>query len=201
MKDPKSQGRVGRPREFDMDRALDTAMRLFWRKGYEGTSLTDLTEAIGINRASLYVAFGNKEALFQKALERYRTLREPITSAALGQPTARGVVELLLHEAARELACPENPGCLAVQGALACSDAGEAIRHALCVRRAALVERLRLRFEQAQTEGDLPATAEPSDLAQYVATVMYGMAVQASGGADAEQLRRIAQIALHAWPA
>lgn len=201
MKDTKSQGRVGRPREFDMDQALDTAMRLFWRKGYEGTSLADLTEAIGVNRASLYAAFGNKEALFQKAFTRYQALREPLINAALAQPTARTVVEMLLRDAARELARPESPGCLAVQGALACSEEGEPVRHELCMRREAMFHALRFRFERAKAEGDLHPSADPTDLAQYVATVIYGMAVQASGGVDADQLQRVAEIALQAWPA
>jgi AcrR family transcriptional regulator len=201
MKNVKSQGRAGRPREFDMDEALDTAMRLFWRKGYEGTSLSDLTDATGVKRPSLYAAFGNKEGLFRKALDRYTALRNPIISAALAQPTARGVVEMLLCNAARELTRPDCPGCLAVQGALACSDEGDPVRRELSARREAMVSALRLRFEQAQAEGDLLSSTSPADLARYVVTVINGMAVQAASGANAEQLQRVAEIALQACPA
>jgi len=187
MNDLKSARKVGRPREFDVDAALDAAMRLFWHKGYEGTSLSDLTEAMGVNRPCLYAAFGNKEELFR-------------TSAALARPTARGVAEALLSGSAEALAQPEHPGCLLVQAALACGDGAEAIRRELNVRRGAAVETLRQRFERAQAAGDFPPGAEPADLARYVVTVINGMAVQAAGGAGAEELRRVAEIALGAWP-
>ncbi len=200
MNDLKSARKVGRPREFDVDAALDAAMRLFWHKGYEGTSLSDLTEAMGVNRPCLYAAFGNKEELFRKALDRYAEVRGPITSAALARPTARGVAEALLSGSAEALAQPEHPGCLLVQAALACGDGAEAIRRELNVRRGAAVETLRQRFERAQAAGDFPPGAEPADLARYVVTVINGMAVQAAGGAGAEELRRVAEIALGAWP-
>lgn len=200
MSEVRSARKVGRPREFDIDEALDAAMRLFWHKGYEGTSLSDLTEATGVNRPCLYAAFGNKEELFRKALDRYAELRDPATRAALARPTARGVAEALLFSSAEALAQPESPGCLLVQGALACGDGVESIRHELCARRGAAVQPLRLRFERAKAEGDLPPEAEPADLARYVVTVINGMAVQAASGAGAEELRRVAEIALRAWP-
>src|SRR5438093_7941762 len=111
----------GRPRAFDCDQALDRALQLFWQKGYEGTSLSDLTEAMGINRPSLYAAFGNKEALFRKALDRYAHGPASYVREALNEPTARAVVERLLRATADALRDPRTPpGCLAVQGALAC---------------------------------------------------------------------------------
>jgi AcrR family transcriptional regulator len=192
----------GRPREFDVDRALDRALELFWRKGYEGTSLPDLTRAMGINRPSLYAAFGNKEQLFRKALDRYAEGPAAYVRAALDEPTARAVAERLLGGAVELLTDPRNPrGCLMVQGALACSAAAESVRRELASRRAAGEDALRRRFERALAEGDLPADTDPADLACYVVTVIRGMAVQAAGGAGREELRRVAETALRAWPA
>src|SRR5438094_4748444 len=112
---------VGRPRAFDVDEALDQALRIFWRKGYAGASLPDLTRAMGINRPSLYAAFGNKEMLFRKALDRYAEGPAAYVCEALREPTARAVVERLLRGAIKLLTDPSNPGgCLAVHGALAC---------------------------------------------------------------------------------
>ncbi len=200
MNDSKPPAKVGRPREFDVEEALDAAMHLFWDRGYEGTSLSDLTEATGVSRPCLYAAFGNKESLFRKALARYTELRDPITSAALAQPTARGVAAALLSASAEALAQPGHLGCLTVQAALAGSDGAEAIRRELSAQREAAVGTLRLRFEQAQAEGDFPPDAEPADLARYVVTVINGMAVQAAGGCGSDELHRVAEVALMAWP-
>jgi AcrR family transcriptional regulator len=191
----------GRPREFDIDEALDRALRVFWRKGYEGASLLDLTEAMGINRPSLYAAFGSKEALFRRALDRYAEGPSAHVRAALEEPTARAVAERLLLGTVELLGDPSNPrGCLAVQAALACGEAADSIRRELIARRAAGQEALRRRLERAVTEGDLPAGANPGDLARYLATVTQGMAVQAAGGASREELQRVAETALRAWP-
>src|SRR5881397_2597277 len=107
---------AGRPRSFDLDKALDAALQVFWQKGYEGASLSDLTEAMGINRPSLYAAFGNKEALFRKVLDRYFAGPAAYVREALQEPTARAVVERLLLGAAESHSDPRHPqGCLAVQ--------------------------------------------------------------------------------------
>jgi AcrR family transcriptional regulator len=192
----------GRPREFDPDEVLDRALDVFWRKGYEGASLSELTEAMGINRPSLYAAFGNKEELFRKALDRYADGPAAYTREALNAPTARGVVERLLRGATEALTHPDYPpGCLGVHGALSCGEAAESIREELCARRGAYEVSLRQRFERAKAEGDLSADADCADLARLVMTVMQGMAVQASGGASREDLRRVAEMMLRAWPA
>src|SRR5438067_5604399 len=118
----KSTAPVGRPRSFDIDKALDRALQVFWHKGYEGTTLSDLTQAMGINRPSLYAAFGNKEALFRKALDRYGEGPAAYVRAALEEPTARAVAERLLLGTVEGLTDPGHPtGCLMVQGALSCS--------------------------------------------------------------------------------
>src|SRR5882724_10042851 len=128
----------GRPREFDVEKALDRALEVFWRKGYEGASLLDLTRAMGINRPSLYAAFSSKEGLFRKALDRYADGPAAYVREALGEPTARAVAERLLRGAIDLLTDRRNPrGCLMVQGALACGAAAESVRGELVSRRAA----------------------------------------------------------------
>ena len=192
---------MGRPREFEVDRALDVALQVFWRKGYEGASMADLTEAMGITKPSLYAAFGNKEELFRKALDRYVDGPGGYFQVALGKPTARAVVEHLLFEAADAVTDPNNPpGCLAVQGALCCGDAAQSIKQELMLRRANGEEDLRKRFDRAIAEGDLPAGSDAADLARYISAILQGMAVQAAGGTSREQLRKIAEMALRTWP-
>jgi AcrR family transcriptional regulator len=192
---------MGRPREFDPDQALDRALRVFWRSGYEGASMADLTEAMGITRPSLYAAFGNKEELFRKALDRYVDGPGGYVQTALAKPTAREVVEHLLYQAADAVTDPDNPpGCLAVQGALCCGEAAETIKQELMSRRANGEQELRRRFARAITEGDLPEGSDAADLARYISAIVQGMAVQAAGGVSREQLRKIAQMTLRTWP-
>lgn len=192
---------TGRPRTFDIDKALDRALKVFWRKGYEGASLPHLTKAMGINRPSLYAAFGNKEALFRKAIDRYLEGPASHVSEALHEPTARAVVERLLRGSIDLITEAGNPrGCFMVQGALACGDTADSVRRELVKRRSAGEARLRERLAQAITDGDLPPDSAPAELARYVATIMYGMAVQAAGGATRDELGSVADLALRAWP-
>ncbi|PZA12168.1 TetR/AcrR family transcriptional regulator [Rhodopseudomonas palustris] len=191
---------LGRPREFDVDAALDRALHVFWRKGYEGTSMTDLTDAMGITKPSLYAAFGNKEELFRKALDRYVDGPGSYYQAGLQKPTAREVVEHILYGAADAMSDPSNPGCLAVQGALCCGDAAETIKQELAARRGKTEEDLRDRLSRAVTEGDLPSGSHAGDLARYVSAILQGMAVQAASGAPRDQLRKLADMALRNWP-
>jgi AcrR family transcriptional regulator len=192
----------GRPREFDAEKALDRALKIFWRKGYEGTSLPDLTKAMGINRPSLYAAFGNKESLFLKALDHYAAGPGAYVRRATEAPTARAVAEGLLLGAADLMGDPRHPpGCLMVQGALSCGSDADRVRKALIARRAAGEAIIRERLERAKSEGDLPPASDPVNLARFLATVIQGMAVQAAGGAGPAELRGIARSALNAWPA
>src|SRR6266513_5731758 len=189
----------GRPRAFDPDAALERAMHVFWAKGYEGASLSDLTQAMRINRPSLYAAFGNKERLFGRVLDRYMDGPVAYFGKALTAPRARDVVEEILLGTARMGDDPRIPaGCLMVPGALACGNASA--RKEVAARRAAAEVALRRRLQQAKREGDLPKNADPAELAHYVMTVVRGMAVQSAGGANSDQLRRVAPIALRAWP-
>jgi len=201
MKQKKTARTLGRPRSFETGKALDAAMKVFWCKGYEGASLSDLTKAMGINRPSLYAAFGDKESLFRKVLDRYDKGPAAYVQEALNQPTARAAVERLMEGAAELGTASCNPrGCLFVQGALACGDGAEAIRNDLILRRDAGEKAVRLRLKRAQAEGDLAPDANPSDLARYVVTVVQGIAVQAASGAAREELRRVIRTALRAWP-
>ena len=201
MKGTAAPAKIGRPRAFDVDLALDRALHLFWRKGYEGTSLSDLTKAMRINRPSLYAAFGNKETLFRKTLDRYSKGPTAFSHDALRAPTARAVVERLLRGTVDLLTDRRTPrGCLMVQSALVCGDAANSVRKELASRREAGEAALRRRFQRAKREGDLPANADPADLARYITTVMHGMAVLGAGSATRPQLLRVMETALQAWP-
>src|SRR5438445_6555071 len=198
---PETAAQLGRPRAFDPEAALDRAMHVFWAKGYEGASLSDLTRAMRINRPSLYAAFGNKEQLFRKVLDRYMDGPVAYFGKALAAPKARDVVEEIFLGTARMGDDPRIPaGCLMVQGALAVGDAAGSVRKDAAARRAASEAALRRRLQRAKREGDLPKNADPAELASYVMTVVRGMAVQSASGASRNQLRRVAQIALRAWP-
>jgi AcrR family transcriptional regulator len=191
----------GRPREFDTEKALDLAVALFWRKGYEGTSLSDLTSTLGITRPSLYAAFGNKEALFRIVLDRYEAKAGRYRAEALKAPTSYAVARKLLQGPVDLHGDKTNPaGCLGVQGALACGDEASAIRDELIARRLTGERAIRRRLKQARAEGDLPADANPADLARYLSALIYGMAVLAAGGASRRDLQGVADVALLRWP-
>jgi AcrR family transcriptional regulator len=191
----------GRPRAFDPDAALEQAMHVFWAKGYEGAALSDLTRAMRINRPSLYAAFGNKEQLFRKVLDRYASGPLAYFGKALAAEKTRVVIEQILFGAAEMAGDPRLPaGCLMVQGALACGDTAGSVQKETAARRTASEVALRRRLQRAKREGDLPRNADPAELARYVMTVLQGMAVQGADGANQDQLRRVAQTALRAWP-
>lgn len=192
---------MGRPRTFDETQALDRALRVFWSHGYDGATLPHLTRAMGINRPSLYAAFGNKEALFRQALGRYNDGPGANLIIALEQPTARAVAERLFRGVIDLLTNPQNPGgCLWVKGVIGCDAANHALRQEFADQRAAGEAMLRQRFERAQAEGDLPADANPAELASLLNTVLVGMAVQTAAGAGREDLERAVVCALRLWP-
>ncbi len=192
---------MGRARTFDVDEVLDRAMLVFWRQGYERASIADLTEAMGINRPSLYAAFGSKEQLFRRALERYAEGPSGYEREALALPTAREVAEALLRGGADLQTGAETPhGCLAVLSAPSNGENSSPIGHALVEARLAGEAAIRARFEQASAEGDLPPTADPKQLTDYLRTVVYGMTVKAATGASREDLEAVIELALRAWP-
>jgi AcrR family transcriptional regulator len=192
---------MGRPREFDVDQALDAALCVFWRKGYEAASYTDLTQATGVERPALYSAFGNKEALFLRALERYYHTQLAFFPAALEQPTSREVVVHILRGAVElHTRHPDRRGCLGIHGALAGSDDAEPVRRALIDARATGEASLRERLERAKQDGDLPEAANCAVLAAYVCAVLHGIAVQAKAGFSRDVLEAVAEQALSTWP-
>jgi AcrR family transcriptional regulator len=192
---------MGRRRAFDAERVLDAVLCVFWRKGYEGASYADLTAAAGVERPALYAAFGNKEALFRRALARYDERYVAYLPEALGLPTAREVAAHILRSAVgHHTRFPDHPGCLGINGVLAGSDEAEPVRQALIEARAAREAEIRARFERAKAEGDLPATADPKALAAFLMAVLHGMAVQAKAGFGRDRLAAVADLALAAWP-
>lgn len=195
------QVRTGRPRGFCTDTALDCAMTVFWQKGYEGASLSDLTEAMGINPPSLYAAFGNKEGLFRAVLARYDAQRQEMMDRVLTAPDAISVARLFLEGVAEFAADTEGrdpPGCLLVQSGLSCSD--QDIPDALAQHRAEKERALRERFERDRKDGNLPKSADPATLARYLVAMANGMCIQAAAGATAKELSDVVCVALTAWP-
>ncbi|OLP47924.1 TetR/AcrR family transcriptional regulator [Allorhizobium taibaishanense] len=191
---------MGRTREFDVDVALEAAMTMFWKKGYEGTSFDDLTRATGVARPSLYATFGNKESFFRKALERYEAKHMAFMTDALDEPKVQDVVRIILEDALDiHTFGGESRGCLGINGALACSDDAEAVRQALIDRRTQSEAALRGRFERAKDEGELSASADCGALAKYVMMVTQGMAVQAKAGVSKDLLRPVVDHIISTW--
>jgi AcrR family transcriptional regulator len=192
---------IGRPRGFDADEALERALLVFWEQGYEGASLANLTDAMGISTTSMYATFGNKEELFRKALERYTEGPSAYLGRALDEPTALGVVTAIFAGTVRTTARPTGPnGCLGVQGALATGDSSRGARDLLIAWRDNGFSCIRERFERAVDDGDLPPETDPALLARYVTALAYGIAVQAAGGVGRDELQDMADAALRNWP-
>jgi AcrR family transcriptional regulator len=198
---PAITGKMGRPRAFDEQAALDAAMRVFWEKGYEGTSLDDLTTAMGINRSSLYSTFGDKEELFRRVMVRYGEGPMSYISEALALPKARAVIEALLRTTVEFLADPEHPrGCLSLQGGLACGTGVESVKQAMVSWRTSALVALQKRLQRAKQERDLPRNVDPKDLARYVLVLMNGLGVQAANGATGPEMKRAVELALRTLP-
>jgi TetR/AcrR family transcriptional regulator, copper-responsive repressor len=190
----------GRPRSFDRDAALERAMEVFWKHGFEGASLSDLTEAMGINPPSLYAAFGDKEHLFLEAVERYQEKRGAACPYA-DAPTARDAVERLLTYTASEFSRPCNPrGCLMVMAATTSSTSSPQLQAALAERRAASRARLKARIDRGVREGELPRGTNTATLADFYATILSGMSLQARDGASRRRLMATVESAMRAWP-
>ncbi|MET7457066.1 TetR/AcrR family transcriptional regulator [Streptomyces sp. NPDC005574] len=197
----RKSGPIGRPRGFDADEALERAMLVFWEHGYEGASLATLTNAMGISTTSMYAAFGNKEELFRKALERYTEGPSAYLPRALEEPTAHGVAAAILTGAIRTTTRPAQPnGCLGVQGALTASDSGREVRDLLITWRDNSYSCVRERFQRAVDDGELPPETDPGLLARYVTTLAFGIAVQAASGVPRDELQGMADAALRNWP-
>lgn len=176
-------------------------MYTFWKHGYDGATLPMLCKAMGINKPSLYAAFGSKQALFKRAADRYNQTFGQYFNTALQSPTAYAVAENLLRGAI-DVACDKrNPGgCLNVQTGVLSGRAGDPIRREMIRRRSGAERLLRERLERAQSEGDLPPHCDPATLARYLVAVIRGIAMSAADGASQDEMIRIVGIALHGWP-
>ena len=191
----------GRPREFCVDQALAAALGVFWSKGYDGASMADLTEAMGITKPSLYAAFGNKEALFHKALDLYENEKLAYTREALNQPTARAVAEYFMRGSIEaQMSSCDPKGCLGVISATACGAEADSIKADVIQRRASSQAALVERFQQAKRDGDLPDHIDVGGLTSYLYAILQGMAVQAGSGATRADLERIVDTSLMVWP-
>lgn len=191
----------GRPREFDPDKALASALRVFWQHGYEGASMAELTEAMGITKPSLYACFGNKEALFKKTLDLYEREKLSYVKAALEAPSAREVAKRLLQGALGTHCGSTDPhGCFGVISTVACTTEAPSLREHVIARRASSDAAVVERFERARDDGDLPQEIDPAALAQCLTTVLQGLAVKAQGGAGRDDLQKVVDTFLAMWP-
>ncbi len=196
-----TQSGMGRPRNFSEEDALEAAMRVFWEKGYEGASIGDLTSSMGINRSSMYTIFGDKQALFDSAVQRYGDGPVSFVGDAMQETTARRAVEVLLQRAAVFYADRRHPrGCLSVQSALAVGTGAESVKRAMIEFRKAGEAVLTKRFQRAQDEGEDLKNQEPACLARYTLTLLNGLAVQSANGASKSELQSVVNMALRCLP-
>jgi len=178
---------VGRPREFDPHQVEHEAMKLFWARGFDGVSISDISAATGVNRRSIYAEFGCKEKLYERATQRYLAGPGGYLVEALALPTARGVAAAMVHGAA-DTVSGDPRGCLTI-------DDGPGVAE----MREAWVRRLAQRFDAAVTDGELSGV-DTLLLARWIATVCQGIAIQARSGVSRADLHALADVALAGWP-
>ena len=190
----------GRPRSFDRAQALDSAMRVFWAKGFAGASMSELTAAMGIASPSLYAAFGSKEGLYREAVDHYVAIHSGEFWGVMDLPTARESVEGLLRNAARVFSDPEVPnGCMIIQTAGEADELPPDLAARLCEMRASNTETLARRIERGIRDGDVGAGTDVRAVADFYATVHKGLSLSAKGGATREELDSVATSAMAAW--
>jgi AcrR family transcriptional regulator len=192
----------GRPRALDRDEALETALRLFWRHGYEGTSIADLTAAMGVTPPSLYTVFGSKEQLYREALDRYGATYGSFALRALAEePSARRAVERILRGAIEVYAGGTAPaGCMLASGAVACAPEHASVAADVARRRLATIAAIKARLDRAASEGELAPSTDTRALASYYAAIVQGLSIQARDGVSRKVLDALADVALSAWP-
>lgn len=192
----------GRPSVFDYDEVLEKALKVFWLRGYEGASMAELTAAMGINRPSIYAAYGNKEELFGKVLSKYLAGPVAYVIEAMNEPTAKQVAQKFLTKSVESLTNECNPrGCMIAIGALFSGEGSEQVQRELISCRQRYENALKERFDLAKSQNDLPHTVNTSALAKYIATVHQGLSVQATNGATKEELLEVVKLTLEKWPA
>ncbi|WP_199254638.1 TetR/AcrR family transcriptional regulator [Mycolicibacterium mengxianglii] len=192
--DQRSAG--GRPRAFDEDQALDAAIDVFWRLGYEGASLAELTQAMSINKPSLYAVFGSKEKLFVRALERYGLLYREHLDAVLAKSTAYEVIESYLRSVAESATQGIVPGCLSIQGGLSCAPNNAHIPQLLAEYRQGLEDTVAKALAKTEDASPCVHDIDTAALAGYAATIGQGLAVHAAAGVEQSRLDVIVDVAL-----
>jgi AcrR family transcriptional regulator len=191
----------GRPRSFDRQAALQRAMEVFWEQGYEGTSINDLTAAMGIAAPSLYAAFGHKEDLFRAAIDLYESTEGVATTSALDESTAREAVEAMLRRNADAYADPDTPnGCMIVLSATTGAVENQDVRAYLADHRRQSVEAVAARVRRGIADGDVPAAVDPEAIAAFYVTVLQGLSIQARDRAGPAVLTAVVDSAMAAWP-
>jgi AcrR family transcriptional regulator len=195
--------RTGRPRAFDRDAALHTAMLVFWERGYATTSTNDLSAAMGIRPPSLYAAFKNKENLFREAIGLYeRTESESSRRAMDAAPTAREAVAALLHASADSFTAEDRPrGCMIVLAATNCTEDHESVRDFALRCRARTKDVIKARLDTGKAAGELDVDVDTDRVAAFYTTFLNGMSVQARDGADRAGLHALVDMAMAAWDA
>ena len=184
----------GRPQKFVNDDALHQAIEVFWTHGYEGTSLTNLTEALNMNRPSIYAAFGNKQALFSLSLKTYIDEQLSFIDDAVKQETLSEVIEMLFNKQI-DLLTEKKRGCMLVQAALSCGEETQEIKDELTEQRKVLEGKLRKRFQMAQLKKDSSSSESPAAAAKYISTIYQGLSVQATSGATKKELIEVVELA------
>ncbi|WP_436774319.1 TetR/AcrR family transcriptional regulator [Yinghuangia sp. YIM S09857] len=191
---------AGRPRSFDRDTALANAMRVFWERGYEATSMADLTTAMGIASPSLYAAFGSKEQLFREAVALYdATVGAAVDRALVDEPTARDAVSAILYANTRTADADGPAGCMLVVAATNCTEANAPVRDLLAFRREEGRRALQARLDQAVRDGELPFGTDTAAIAGYYTAIVQGLSIRARDGASEAELTRTANLAMAAW--
>lgn len=190
---------AGRPRAFDRDEALQVAMKLFCKHGYEGVSIADLTTAMNISPPSLYAAFGAKEALFREALALYQ--KRPDLPQLAGCGSIGEQIKALLYDTVRAATDPNFPaGCMVSAGMLACRPEHEELAESVAGLRMAKCDMIASHLQAAVGSGELPPDADTKALGRYVMAVAQGVAIQAHDGAAADELFALVDVALRNWP-
>jgi len=190
-------GKTGRPIGFDRDAALEAAMLLFWERGFEGTSMADLTQAMGLNPSSIYAAFGDKHALFSAAVRRYMEIRAQYATKALEEPTLKRVIRALFNNTVAFLTTPGHPPtCMTLAGAAGCSLEAKPARDLMTEIRKQNQIAIRERLLKARKSGELPKGIDVDDYARYLSSIIAGLSIQAANGSTKEELKRTAKMAL-----
>jgi AcrR family transcriptional regulator len=190
-------GKTGRPIGFDKKAALEAAMLLFWERGFEGTSMADLTQAMGLNPSSIYAAFGDKNELFQLAVRRYMEIRAQYAVKALEEPTLEKVIRALFDNTIAFLTTPGHPPtCMTLAGAVGCSVDAKPARDLMKEIRKQNEAAMRKRLLKARRRGELPKDINVNDYTRYLSSILAGLSIQAANGSTKAELKGTAQMAL-----